>query len=242
MVRLSAKNCVTQEVPEYIDRKHTNSIVAVHEALNSCYTDSEALRMILERYADLYVRYIQVWRELSCKVSRDITVMELVNLTQDRPGVNKEEPLSEAKAYVARMLNKVSSLSPRSVGDACAQVLKNIDYKLSDTAKHSHKDLVEAAIRDIRDRLDRESQKWSWDSHMNDLYFDIRCDLTVLDTLVGIGSVSVKTLLHERFLLVSQLRKLNRKQGSIESELIQIRSRLRESENRTMSQVSRSIL
>lgn len=71
----------------------------------------------------------------------------------------------------------------------------------------------------------------SWDSHMNDIYLDVRSDLTVLDTLVGVGEISVKTLLQERSMLISQLRKLMRNQGALEWQLSQIGSKLRDTKN-----------
>lgn len=46
MVRLAAK----RQVQEAVD----NTIVSVHKALNMCYTDSEALRMILQHYINLH--------------------------------------------------------------------------------------------------------------------------------------------------------------------------------------------
>lgn len=160
------------------------------------------------------------------KVSRDITVMEFMNLTQDRPGVSHGEPWSEAKAYVARMLDKVGSITPRAVGEACICALKNINFSLSlaPTDFDKRKGVIDAAIEDIRSRLDTSSQKWSWDSCMNDLYFNIRSNLTVLETLVG-----VETLLYKRSMLISQVRKMTRNEGSLELQVAQTRSKLRES-------------
>lgn len=237
MVRLAAKRQaidVVKTEPGLQDGKCNSDIVAVHEALNTCYTDSETLRMILQRYTNLYVRYIEVWREMCSKVSKDITVMEFINLTQDRPGLSHGEPWSEAKAYVARMLHKVGSITPRGVGEACARALKNIDYNLSTAPRdfEKRKGLVDAAIRDIRSRLDSSSATWSWDSCMTDLHFDIRCDLTVLEDLVGAGEISVKTLLYERSMLVSQVRKMIRNQGSLELQVGQVQSELRDSISR----------
>lgn len=88
MVRLAAKTQAREVVKTEPAEKEVNydhAIVSIHKALNMCYTDSEALRMILQRYTNLYVRYIEVWREMCSKVSRDITVMEFMKLTQDRP-------------------------------------------------------------------------------------------------------------------------------------------------------------
>ena len=234
MVRLAAKR-QTQKAfrtePGEEEAKFDHVIVSVHEALNTCYTDGEALRMILERYTNLYVRYIEVWREMCSKVSRDITVMEFMNLTQDRPGVSHGEPWAEAKAYIARMLAKVGTITPRAVGEACARALKKVDVNLSLAPKafDKHKGVIHAELEDMRGCLDRSSHKLSWDSHMTDLYFDIRSDLAVLEALTEVGEISVKTLLHERSMLVSQVRKLTRNQGSLELQVAQTRSKLRDS-------------
>lgn len=182
MIRLAAKRQIREAVVRTdldLEVKSNHAIVSVHEALNTCYTDGEALRMILQRYTDLYVRYIEVWRDMSSKVSRDITVLEFVNVTQDRPGVSNGEPWSEAKAYVARILDKVGSITPRAVGETCAHALKKIDYNLSTTPTdfEKRKGVVVATIEDIRDRLDKSSQIWNWDLYMNDLYFNTRSDL-----------------------------------------------------------------
>lgn len=237
MVRLAAKRQAIDVVKTESgleDGKCNSDIVAVHEALNACYTDSETLRMILQRYTNLYVRYIEVRREMCSKVSKDITVMEFINLTQDRPGLIHGEPWSEAKAYVARMLPKVGHITPRVVGEACARALKNIDYNLSKAPRDfdKRKGLVDASIQDIRSRLDNSSAAWSWDSCMTDLHFDIRSDLTVLEDLVGVGEISVKTLLYERSMLVSQVRKMTRNQGSLELQVGQMQSELRDSLSR----------
>lgn len=132
---------------------------------------------------------------------------------------------------MARILDKVESINPRAVGEACSRSLKNIDINLSSapTDFDKRKGVVGAAIEDIRSRLDNCSRKWSWDSYMNDLYFDIRSDLTVLEVLVGVGEISVKTLLHDRSMLVSHVRKLTRSEGSLELQVAQTRSKLRES-------------
>lgn len=234
MVRLAAKRQMREFArtePEKTEAVRDSAIVSMHEALNTCHSDREALRMVLQHYTDLYVRYIGVWREMCSKVSRDITVMECINLTQDRPGVKHGEPWSEAKAYVARMLDKVVSITPRLVGEACARALKTINSNLSYTPTDftKHKGVIDASIEDIRDRLDKSSQHWSWDSCMTDLYYDIRSDLTVLETLVGVGEISVKTLLYERSMLVSQVRKITRNEGSLELQIAQTRSKLRDS-------------
>lgn len=88
--------------------------------------------------------------------------------------------------------------------------------------------LVQAAMENIRSHLDSNSQNWSWDSRMNDLYFDMRSDLTVLEALVGVGEISVKTLLYERSMLVLQVRKMTRNEGSLELQVAQTRSKLRD--------------
>ena len=234
MVRLAAqremrKACGSESGQE--EAKSDHAIVSVHEALNTCYTDGQALRMILERYVDLYAHYIAVWREMCSKVSRDITVMEFMNLTRDRPGVSHGEPWSEARAYIARMLAKVGAITPRAVGEACARALKNVDFNLSSAPKDfdKHKGAIEAELEDARSRLDTNSHKWSSDSRMTDLYLDIRSDLAVLEALTVVGELSVKTLLHERSMLVSQVRKLTRNQGSLELQAAQTRAKLRDS-------------
>lgn len=239
MVRLAAERTIREA-----DRATSNesdggystdpAVISVHEALKTCYTDSEAVRMLLRRYAKLYVRYIEVWREMCCKVSKEITVMEFLNFTEDRPGISHEYPWCEARAYVARILGKVASVTPRAVGEACARGLKNIDFYLSAAPKdfERHKDVVNVAMDDVRARLDSNSQTWSWDSRMNDLYFDIRSDLTTLECLIGVGEISVKTLLHERAMLVSQVRKMTTDHGSLELQMAQTRSKLRETMSR----------
>lgn len=131
--------------------------------------------MILKRYTDLYVCH--------------------------------GEPWSEAKAYLARIIDKVGSIMPRSVSEACTRALESIrthlSYAPTDFAKH--KVFIQSWVDEVRDHLDSNARDWSWDSHMNDIYLDVRSDLTVLDTLVGVGEISVKTLLQERSMLISQL-------------------------------------
>ncbi|KAF0021695.1 hypothetical protein F2P81_026053 [Scophthalmus maximus] len=68
MVRLAARRGHAWGLPglndseEYGEERPRRPVVAsVCEALNSCYKDGEALRLILERYTDLYVRYMEVW-------------------------------------------------------------------------------------------------------------------------------------------------------------------------------------
>lgn len=210
-----------------------SAIASVCEALNSCYTDGEALRLILERYVDLYVRYVEVWREMCTKITRDISAMEFAERTRDRPGVSHGEPWSEARAYVARMLAKADSLTPRSVGDACARALRSIDANLSHVPANfeSRKRLLSGSIEDVRDRLDAASSRlWSWDSGMNDLYFDLRSDLAILETLIGVGEISVKSLLYDRSVLVSQLRKIILNENTLELRLSHARSKLAESD------------
>ena len=64
---------------------------------------------------------------------------------------------------------------------------------------------------------------------MTDLYFEIRSDLTVLEALVGVGEMSVKTLLYERSMLVSQVRKLTMNEGCLQLQVDQTQSQLRDS-------------
>lgn len=234
MVRLSAKRQArdtitpgSQELACETDR----SVITMQEALNTCYSDGEALRMCLKRYTDLYVRYIQVWREMCSKVSGDLTVMEFVTMTNDRPGVSHGEPWSEAKGYLARITDKVGSITPRTVSEACARALESIRMHLSyaPTDFTKRKMFIQACVEEVRDHLDSNAREWSWDSHMNDVYLDVRCDLTILDTLVGLGEISVKTLLQERSMLTSQLRKFIRNQGALELQVQQLGSRLTKS-------------
>lgn len=106
-------------------------IAAVYEALNTCYNDRDAVRLILDKYADLYVQYVQVWCEMCTKVSRDITVMELLNCTEGRPGVAHGEPWCEARAYIRRVQERSRGLVPRSLADYCVDTLKDLDVKLT---------------------------------------------------------------------------------------------------------------
>lgn len=232
MVRLAAKRGQERALAELSGVRsggdvcscaRERSVVAtVCEALKSCYSDGDALRMILERYADLYVRYMEVWRNMCAKISKDVSAMEFVELTRDRPGVSHDEPWGEANAYVARMLTKVASLVPRCVGEACARSLRTLSANISHAPQdfESRNRLLSNSLGDVRERLDDAgSKKWSWDSNMNDLYFDIRSDLAVLESLIGVGEISVKSLLYERSLLISQLRKLVRNEGASELRL-----------------------
>lgn len=234
MVRLAAKKQVREAVQKQTDTKDAkcdHTIVSIHDALNTCNTDSETLRIILHHYINLYVRYMEMWIDMRSKVSGDITVMEFITLTCDRPGLSHGEPWSEAKAYVARMLHKVGYVTPRVVGKACADALKIININLSSapTDFDKRKGVINAAIEDIRNQLDCTLQKCTWDAHMTDLYFEIRSDLTVLEALVGVGEMSVKTLLYERSMLVSQVRKLTMNEGCLQLQVDQTQSQLRDS-------------
>ncbi|KAL4006905.1 insulin expression enhancer protein ISL-2 [Sarotherodon galilaeus] len=216
MVRLSATRaaCASKSYGE----STAGEIAAVHDALNICYNDADALRLILDRYADLYVRYIQVWREMCAKVSKDITVMELLNYTEGRPGVEHGEPWCEARAYIRRIIVRSKRLAPRSVADYCAEKLNALNLKLARVPRDPgvHKEDLEVLLERMRQRLDLDARQCASDSHMSDLYLDVRSDLAVLDTLVGVGSLSAKTLLHERHLLVCQIRKLVKTQGCVQ--------------------------
>lgn len=216
MVRLSATRAACS--PKSYGESTTADIAAVHDALNICYNDADALRLILDRYADLYVRYIQVWREMCAKVSKDITVMELLNYTEGRPGVEHGEPWCEARAYIRRIIDRSKRLAPRSVADYCAEKLNALNLKLTRVPRDQgvHKEDLEVLLEDMRQRLDLDAKQCASDSHMSDLYLDVRSDLAVLDTLVGVGSLSAKTLLHERHLLVCQIRKLVKTQGCVQ--------------------------
>lgn len=238
MVRLAAKREAVR--PTNTDSFSESSItcqcktvaISVLEALKTCYSDSEALRMILQRYTNLYVRYLEVWRDMCAKISKNnITVLEFVNLTQERPGIVQDEPWSEAKAYIARMLNRLECITPRDIGEACTQSLREIHLKLSYAPKDFFKfnQAVDAAVEDIRTRLDDGSRKCCWDAHMVDLYCEIRSDLTVLEALVGVGEISVKSLLQDRCILVSQIRKMTMNQGALELQIAQKCTQMKES-------------
>lgn len=200
MVRLSATRAAC--APTSHGESTTGDIAAVHDALNICYNDADALRLILDRYADLYVRYIQVWREMCAKVSKDITVMELLNYTEGRPGVEHGEPWCEARAYIRRIIDRSKHLAPRSVADYCAEKLNALNLKLARVPRDQgvHKEDLEVLLEHMRQRLDLDAKRCASDSHM----------------LVGVGSLSAKTLLHERHLLVCQIRKLVKTQGCVQ--------------------------
>lgn len=51
---------------------------------------------------------------------------------------------------------------------------------------------------------------------MTDLYYEIRSDLAVLETLICVGDISVKSLLYESSLLITCLRKHVRDKGSLQ--------------------------
>lgn len=190
-------------------------LVAVHEALSTCYSDGDAARLILDRYADLHVQYTQCWRDMCAKISRDITVMEFVTLTGNRPGATHGEPWCEARAYIQRVKFRLRGLAPRTLADSCSDKLNDLDDILTRVPRDPtvSKGAASLLVETLRHKLDLESERCASDSHMTDLILDIRSDLTILDTLVGIGALSAKTLLHERHLLVCQLRKLHRTQG-----------------------------
>ncbi|KAF0043666.1 hypothetical protein F2P81_005003 [Scophthalmus maximus] len=130
------------------------------------------------------------------------------------------------------MLAKVDSLVPRSMGEACARALRTLNANLSHVPVNfeDRKRLLFGSVEDVRDRLDAASSRmWSWDSSMNDLYYDLRSDLAVLETLISVGEISVKSLLYDRSVLVSQLRKITRNESTLELRLTQTRSKLAES-------------
>lgn len=217
MVRLSAVS--TLRTCDSRSGAEGGEIAAVHEALNTCYNDRDAVRLVLDKYADLYVRYVEVWREMCTKVSRDITVMELLNYTEDRPGVGHGEPWCEARAYIRRIQDRSKGLVPRSLADYCIDILKDLDDKLTRVPRDPSicKEGGGLLLEKLQQRLDLEAKRCSSDSHMTDLFLDIRSDLTVLHTLIGVGVLSAKTLLHERHLLVCQMRRLFRTRGSCSS-------------------------
>lgn len=227
MIRLAA-TCRRSRTESECHRVAPDAIADVHEALNVCYTDGEALRMILARYTDLYVKYIQVWREMCNRVSDNLTVLDFIELTEDRPGVRRGAPLSEAVAYASRIQANVNKLLPDDVSQQCVASLSTLKHKLS---RYDRRDSVLSSTResmteiaDVRDVLDARSPGWGWDAHMTELYMDVRSDLTVLETLVGVGRLSVATLLHDRSMLISRLRKLNRDLGSAELALREVKS------------------
>ncbi|KAK2814513.1 hypothetical protein Q5P01_000312 [Channa striata] len=129
-------------------------------------------KAVLERYPELRVEAAAapslhgagrpeaqhaVWREMCTKITRDISAMEFAERTRDRPGVSHGEPWSEARAYVARMLAKADSLTPRSVGDACARALRSIDANLSHVPANfeSRKRLLSGSIEGVLRPLGR---------------------------------------------------------------------------------------
>lgn len=79
------------------DNLKDDAIANVYEALSACYDDVEALRMVLGRFFVLYMKYMQVWHDMCRRVSGNVTVLEFVQLTEDRPGVMRGEPWSEAR-------------------------------------------------------------------------------------------------------------------------------------------------
>lgn len=51
------------------------------------------------------------------KVSKEITVMELLNYTERRPSVAHREPWCEARVYIRCILDRLRRLVQRSVAD-----------------------------------------------------------------------------------------------------------------------------
>lgn len=209
-------------------------IANIHEALNVCHSDKDALRMILSRYADLYVNYIRVWRDMCSRVVGDLTTLDFIELTGLRPGVSDGEPWSEAIAYICRIEEKLRGLSPDDMSHECSQRLCKLKRRLShctilkSDVSFSKKPITvhEPAreIEEVRDILDTHSSRWCWDVHMTELYMDIRSDLTILATLIDVGRMAITTLLHDRSVLVSRLRSVTRDLSSAELALREIKS------------------
>lgn len=225
MVRLSAAGRIPRAKPDDVTQ---TTDAYVHEALDARYTDRDALRMILGRYADLYVRYIQVWRDMCARVAGELTVLEFIDLTADRPGVSEDEaPWSEALAYIARTEAKLRGLGPADVRDEClcrlSALKRTLSYCNAQKTGFGNDDRA-IEIDEVRDILDAQSKRWCWDAHMTELYMDVRGDLTILATLVGMGRLAVTTLVHEREVLVSRLRRLTKDLGSAELALREAKS------------------
>lgn len=106
---------------------------------------------------------------------------------------------------------------PDDVSYKCAASLKALKRRLS-RCDCCDSFLGESAteIEDVRSALDARAPRWGWETRMTELYMNVRSDLAVLETLVGVGQLSVTTLLHNRSMLVSRLRKLIRDLGSAE--------------------------
>ncbi|KAK7878297.1 hypothetical protein WMY93_031116 [Mugilogobius chulae] len=236
MVRMTAKRQFVRESTKIGERACNvdRDIECVQEALSTCYTDGEALRMVLQLYINLYLRYMEVWRDMCSRMTGGVTLYELVELTRERPGVTHGEPWSEAKAYVNRMRTKMRALVQGGEREALLEALGDVESTLL-TVPHDferRKTKFDRAMEAFRGLLDNVVGDCSTDAQTSNLYLDVRADLIVVNALVGVGEISIKTLLHERNVLVARVKTLTRNQGSLELKVAQKQRKLIDSINR----------
>lgn len=139
------------------------------------------------------------------------------------------------RSEVSRIVQKIQKLNPQDVSAQCLNILTDIDSTLMHTiTKTGSVDAcaTEDHVTSLLEVLDAQFEKWGWDMYMSKLYLEIRSDLTVLEMLVGIGQLSIKTLLYERQVLVSELRKANRNHGFFKSELTRTNAQLKTVQHR----------
>ena len=198
-------------------------MLSMTDALNSHFTDSEALRHTLRLYQTLYIHYIKVWREMSSRVHCDLPLIEFVRLTGSRPGVEGAEPWSEALSYAARMEEKMKVMVPRTIRDQCLADLRAIKpllivvpmgYKLQVPVRDAM-----VSLETIRLRLENHAPHWASDLQQTNLYLDVLADLTLMSDLISLGEISIKSLVYERRMLVAVVRKLSRDVYSLGGEL-----------------------
>ena len=198
-------------------------MLSITDALNSQYTDSEALRHTLRSYQTLYIHYIEVWREMSTRVRGDLPLIEFVRLTSTRPGAEGAEPWSEALAYAARMEGKIKLMVPRTIRDLCLADLRVVKPLLKAVPPGCKlQEPVRAAVvslEAIRSRLEMHAPQWAADLQQTNLYLDILADLTLMSDLISLGEISIKSLVYERSMLVAIVRKLSRDVYSLGGEL-----------------------
>ena len=198
-------------------------ILSVTDALNSQFTDSEALRHTLRIYQTLYIHYIEVWREMTTRVRGDLPLIEFLRLTSSRPGLEGAEPWSEALAYVARMEEKMKLMVPRKIRDLCLADLMVIKPLLivvpsGCTLQVPVRDAL-VSLEAIRSRLQIHAPQWAADLQQTNLYLDVLADLTLMSDLISLGEISIKSLVYERRMLVAVVHKLSRDVYSLGGEL-----------------------
>ena len=208
-------------------------IVEMQEALRACYSDSEAVRLLLGRYSELFVRYVQVWQGMCAKITRELSLAEFMDLTRGRPGATKDgEPWLLAQTFLSRMIHKAKSLSPRTFANACRDTMSKLsaDLTVVPTANFiAFKDRIDRQVAQIRTLLDDNGTSgWQWDAFVTDLYLDIRSDLAVVETLVDVGELSAKTLLYERSMLVTKMKQLTLNEATLQTRLSATQADLRE--------------